>query len=136
MGSSGINTVEVPPSVKGTNLAFIAAMKDVSIPPGGGESWDGFLWEPINTTLAAYAKQNGCKGSQEYIKSPFGESFREGNLIDCHGWTSCDGGRVVRCDFNEDHGFWPVSFLHPKMGEDLNWWLLGESLDYDRAFFV
>jgi poly(3-hydroxybutyrate) depolymerase len=97
------NMQDVPASLKGTSVFAFHGREDTEVPFQGGESADGWLYTPIHKTLAAYASLNGCEAAAEVITTTFdGRKHLNG----CREFKGCNEGRVVRCDFQEAHGFW------------------------------
>jgi len=94
----------VPSTLKGTSVFAHHGLKDTEVPAGGGEADDGWLYTNIDTTLGDYASINGCSSSQSKITTAYdGRQKFKG----CYEHLGCSGdARVLRCNFNEDHGFW------------------------------
>lgn len=81
-------------------------VRDTEVPPNGGESGDGYFYVPVNNTLQAYATAYSCDVRPVPLETPFDG---QGTLLGCEEWHRCTKGRrVVRCLWNEEHGFWPT----------------------------
>lgn len=100
---------------KSTSIFHFQGLKDEEIPPGGGESGDGYLYPEMNHALTRYANRYGC-GARVNISTPFDG---RGTLVGCEEWPRChDGLRVVRCNWDEAHGFWP------SYAEEMMFWFI------------
>jgi poly(3-hydroxybutyrate) depolymerase len=113
-GAFMVGMEEVPVSVAGTSVFHFHGNLDTEIPPKGGESDDGFLYIPVHETLSDYAKVKGCNAVTQAISTPY-DSL--GNRThSCVEHSGCTQGRVVRCNFQAQHGFWTP------YAEEMSWW--------------
>jgi poly(3-hydroxybutyrate) depolymerase len=109
--------LKVPRSLEGSRVVHFHGDKDVTIPHNGGESFDGFLYHPVNQTLDRYAKVNGCNGQPYPLRTPFDGEQR--SFLGCWMYSGCPDRRVVAlCNFHEEHGFWAP------FAESITWWFL------------
>lgn len=99
--------------VAGTAVFHHHGTLDVTIPPHGGESYDHWLYVPVERTLVQYALGNGCSDQREVVKTPWDNNDM---LLGCHGFKGCGGRPVVRCNYNASHGFWEP------YQEEMLWW--------------
>jgi len=98
------NMQDVPGSLAGTSVFHSHGTRDTNIPVQGGESDDYYYYVPVDETLGEYASVNGCASKQTAIQTAYDKSPR---FTGCHEYLGCSSGaRVVRCNFNEAHGFW------------------------------
>eukprot|EP00929_Paragymnodinium_shiwhaense_P119092 TRINITY_DN9097_c0_g1_i1.p1 TRINITY_DN9097_c0_g1~~TRINITY_DN9097_c0_g1_i1.p1 ORF type:complete len:353 (-),score=86.02 TRINITY_DN9097_c0_g1_i1:247-1305(-) len=97
--------LDVPPALRGKVSVFhMHGVKDTTIPPRGGLSFDAFWYHSVNETQQAYAELNGC-GQWRPLNTPFDG---RGSLLGCRARPDCQTQvRVVQCLWQEDHGFWP-----------------------------
>lgn len=110
-------TIAVPRALAGIRVAHFHGLRDRTIPPTGGEAYDGFLYAPLNQTLDEYAQVNGCAETPKPLRIPFGQKSK--NFRGCWSYRLCShGGLVARCNFDAVHGFWE------KYSAALTWWLL------------
>merc|ERR1712028_210553 len=82
------------------------------------ESWDGYYYVPVETTLDRYAEVNGCAKRSWHFETKFdGKGKRNTGLLrGCAEWNGCaSGARVVLCEFDGEHGIWPA------YAEELMW---------------
>jgi|ERR1712137_1027272 len=98
------NMEQYPGSLRGTSVFAHHGIHDVEIPPAGGESWNGWYYVPIDTTLGHYAALNGCALQQSEITTAYDNKTE---MLGCYEFIGCNvSARVVRCNFNASHGFW------------------------------
>jgi poly(3-hydroxybutyrate) depolymerase len=124
-GAAFRNMEDVPSSLAGTSVFAHHGTRDTEVPAEGGMSGDYYYYLPIDQTLADYASVNGCDNSQTAIQTAFD---KRKHFTGCFEHLNCPGGaRVVRCNFNEDHGFWEDyqeemlwSFLGPLVAQTVN----------------
>lgn len=104
-GASFKNMEDVPSGLAGISVFAHHGVRDTEVPPDGSESDDYYYYEPIDKTLGDYAKINSCQASKTAIQTAWDGGKH--HLNGCHEHLECaSGARVVRCDFNEAHGFW------------------------------
>jgi len=126
---------EVPWGLLGMSIFHSHGTHDEEIPPSGQEAEDGFLYTPVQETLRTYARLNGCGLPVRRWTAFDGR----GSLQQCYGFTGClTGSQIVRCNFNEGHGFWPP------FAEDMTWQFFrstlsgasGEAANETQGIFV
>lgn len=116
----------VPSSQEQISLLSLWAVRDGTIPPGGGASDDGWLWTSVADYTADWASYNGCSGSSGAWPNPVG-SGPGGTQLNCQrsqGECDAPGTDVIDCSFNGNHftsidGFfgelaWYFFETHPK----------------------
>ena len=110
---------QLPPAgaLEGTSLLLLQGGRDVTIPEMGGESYDHFLYESSNATVAAFATANGCTTDETKRVTP---PFDNHPPHSCVQRVGCKhGAAVLFCDFpTQQHGFWPM------WAESMTWWFL------------
>jgi poly(3-hydroxybutyrate) depolymerase len=108
------NMEDVPASVAGTSVFHFHGTKDTEIPAKGGEADDGWLYVPVKETLGKYATVKGCAASTKAISTPY--DSKGSRKHSCVEYSGCSEGRVVRCNYEADHGFWTP------YAEEMVWW--------------
>jgi len=122
-GEFYVNTENIPPSDARVSVFHFHGTKDTEIPPNGGESEDGYLYIPIDHTLQKYAESLSCNERSSHLSTPFDG---RGTLLGCREYKSCERDtRLVRCNWNEEHGFWP------DYAADMMWWFASSSFNHD-----
>jgi len=110
---------QLPPAgaLEGTSLMLLQGGRDETIPEQGGESYDHYLYESSNATVAAFATANGCEADET---RPFTPPFDNHPPHSCVQRVGCKhGAAVLFCDFpTQQHGFWPT------WAESMSWWFL------------
>jgi len=105
-------------AMQGVQAGFVSfhGRQDTCIPPGGGESDDGWLFESEESWVGLQAALNGCGGIPKRVHTP----WSGGDLkLECLEYPQCSSGhRVLRCYYNEGHGVWPEE----KRGEQVMLW--------------
>lgn len=99
----GFNTV--PSSQEQISLLSLWAVRDNTIPPGGGASSDGWFWTSVADYTAAWGEYNRCSGGSSAWPNPVG-SGPGGTQLDCQrSQGECDvpGADVIDCSFNGNH---------------------------------
>lgn len=112
-GSAFEHMEHVVHPVAGTAVFAHHGIYDPAIPPDGGESYDHWLYIPVDRVLQGFASANECSLTREEVKTPW---HKQGRLIDCHQYRACHESPVVRCNYNASHGFWE------NFQVDLLWW--------------
>ena len=105
----------VTPPLNGVSILSLHGLKDIVIPAEGGESYDHYLYYSENTTVLAWAIENGCSTELVEVMTPFDNRRM---VHTCVEYPNCSSGAtVVYCYFpNKWHGFWP------QFAEKLTWW--------------
>ena len=100
-----------------TAILSVSAAWDIVIPPDGGLSDFGQIFDGWQTTMAGWARNNQCssKPNLSTAMNPFNGG--EDNL-QCEEYDNCQGGRVIQCFHDAHHGNVPSSI------EQLTWWFL------------
>ena len=105
------------------------ATRDNTVPPGGGQSNDGWFYSSVDDYTAVWADYNQCSGGSAPWPNPVGSG--PGNTqLDCkrpRGECDVAGTDVIDCEFNGNHftsidGFfgelgWFFFETHPKTEE-------------------
>eukprot|EP00413_Alexandrium_margalefii_P011630 CAMPEP_0204524900 /NCGR_PEP_ID=MMETSP0661-20131031/7621_1 /ASSEMBLY_ACC=CAM_ASM_000606 /TAXON_ID=109239 /ORGANISM="Alexandrium margalefi, Strain AMGDE01CS-322" /LENGTH=375 /DNA_ID=CAMNT_0051530675 /DNA_START=56 /DNA_END=1183 /DNA_ORIENTATION=+ len=99
-------------------LLTLHARSDVTIPPGGGVSEDGWIFEAESSVRRLWAAIHGCQQVHMHIPT----KWDGGDLaFRCHEHTACrTGRRVIGCRYNGEHGDWPNS----NHGDQITLWFL------------
>ena len=90
---------------KRISLLSLWAVRDGTIPPGGGASSDGWLWTSVADYTADWGSYNGCSGGSSAWPNPVG-SGPGGTQLNCQrsqGECDAPGTDVIDCSFNGNH---------------------------------
>lgn len=101
---------------------------DTTIPPGGGETDGGWIYEPQIQAVGVWAAIHGCKLRASPIRTPW-----DGGVLNfaCEEHLLCSSGRrVIQCMYNGVHGDWPSNM---DGDEATLWFLLQFSRDDDAG---
>lgn len=108
-----------PSEMKNKDILHYHGRYDTEVPPGGGLSEDGWLYESMHGTLKELAVIQGCDTSKNppSIPHPFGNRDTAKNItqpqednVDCYEYEGCSG-RVAYCMYDGGHYTWPLDHM-------------------------
>eukprot|EP00929_Paragymnodinium_shiwhaense_P047643 TRINITY_DN24158_c0_g2_i2.p2 TRINITY_DN24158_c0_g2~~TRINITY_DN24158_c0_g2_i2.p2 ORF type:complete len:131 (-),score=30.02 TRINITY_DN24158_c0_g2_i2:195-587(-) len=81
------------------------ARQDTTVPPGGGVSDAGWIFESELSVRSIFAALHGCE--REEVRLP--TKWDGGNLtFECFEHPRCSSGRrIIDCHYDGQHGDWP-----------------------------
>jgi poly(3-hydroxybutyrate) depolymerase len=92
--------------------------QDVTIPPAGGVTYDGWIFEPEREVSNVWAALNDCDSYESVSKT----RWDGGHLnFSCVEHLKCASTRrVMRCAYDGVHGDWPTG----QAGDEITLWFL------------
>jgi poly(3-hydroxybutyrate) depolymerase len=104
INGADFGAIRNPQAVARTSVFALHDRQDVTIPLAGGESEDGWLFEPLEKVMGLYAALHLCsnevKEREPWVPDP---SLR----LRCYEQQGCQHGRVRWCMYDGHHGDWP-----------------------------
>jgi poly(3-hydroxybutyrate) depolymerase len=101
-----------------TAILALHGRNDTTIPPGGGASDGGWLFEPLEQATGVWAALHRCKRPA----TPVATRWDGGPLnFRCHEYNRCATGRkIMQCMYDGQHGDWPSG----NDGDEITLWFL------------
>eukprot|EP00811_Abedinium_folium_P036618 NODE_9310_length_1433_cov_2.707504.p1 GENE.NODE_9310_length_1433_cov_2.707504~~NODE_9310_length_1433_cov_2.707504.p1 ORF type:complete len:395 (+),score=56.72 NODE_9310_length_1433_cov_2.707504:79-1185(+) len=103
-------------TLRGTGYLALHGRQDVTIPPMGGVTSDGWIYEPERQATGVWAAVNGCGMDREPMMTPWDG---RGKAFGCMEHPHCtSGAQVISCMYDGVHGDWPQG----KDGDNITMW--------------
>ena len=107
---------EVPAAPEQVSVLNLHARNDNIVPPGGGQSSDGWFWESVDVLMETWGEYNECAGGGGSWPNPVGSGPGNTNLDCQQPADGCrDGTAVVTCAINGGH-FAQISGFFGELG--------------------
>ena len=88
------------PAASHMAVLLLGGTRDSTVPIDGSEASDGYLYTPMDTVAAAFARAQGCETTT--VAFPTSADGSEG--LACVEHANCDtGAEVVRCEWKGSH---------------------------------
>mmetsp|Transcript_3646 Transcript_3646/g.9281 ORF Transcript_3646/g.9281 Transcript_3646/m.9281 type:complete len:372 (-) Transcript_3646:110-1225(-) len=103
-----------------TSMLQLHGRSDTVIPPAGGETPDGWLYEPLEPVQRAWAAIHNCELRATSVSTSWDGGKKH---FACSEYLGCTtGGRVMRCFYDGEHGVWPEGHS----GDDITLWFVSQ----------
>lgn len=121
-----VGQMNVPKALSTVPILQMHDRFDTVIPWEGGMTYDGWIYESMTTVMAVWARTHKCESSVKLkgVNTPYDGGLKD---IRCMEYHQCQGGRVMNCMYDGQHGAWPHNI------EKLTWWFFSQYLDLQEA---
>jgi len=114
------NMLDVPAELQGMSILYSGGLKDTTVPPSGGRSYDGYLYINMDKVLNAYAKLDNASVTVARVQTPYDGLDKK--FYGCSALLRHPGSSFLwNCSYDRGHGFWN------KWTEAMIWWFFASA---------